>query len=327
MSTQRATVPASFFGIVLGLVGLGDCWRVAALAWGLPSSIGEAIMLGAFGVWILLSVLYLLKWLTSSAEALAEWRHPVQSCFVGLAPVATLLAGIAIAPHLHILAVWLIVIGAVAQLLYGIYFTAQLWSSEREIGTASPALYLPTVAGNFVTAFCAGYLGRPDVGTLFLGAGMLSWLSLESIISNRLSFHVAIPIPLRPTMGIMLAPPAVGCVGYLFVTGGISGGAPDLVAQLLVGYALLLLGLLARLMPWVVHQPFTAGYWAFSFGITALAFDTIVFVIRGLRGGLMEWLSIGLLIFATTVIVALIIGTVRLLVRGKLLPPPLISSV
>jgi tellurite resistance protein len=29
-------VPASFFGIILGLVGLGNCWRVAGKIWHLP---------------------------------------------------------------------------------------------------------------------------------------------------------------------------------------------------------------------------------------------------------------------------------------------------
>ena len=198
MTLPRVRIPASFFGIVLGLVGLGDCWRVATLAWGLPSSIADTIMGIAFGVWAVLLALYIAKWCTFYAEARAELHHPVQNCFVGLSAVATLLAGIAIAPHAHTLALVLTVIGSIAQLAYGVYFTSRLWVGDRDFGTASPALYLPTVAGNFVSAFCAGYFGYPAIGTLFLGAGLASWLSLESVITHRLTFHLMMPAPMRP---------------------------------------------------------------------------------------------------------------------------------
>ncbi len=325
MTLPRVRIPASFFGIVLGLVGLGDCWRVATLAWGLPSSIADTIMGIAFGVWAVLLALYIAKWCTFYAEARAELHHPVQNCFVGLSAVATLLAGIAIAPHAHTLALVLTVIGSIAQLAYGVYFTSRLWVGDRDFGTASPALYLPTVAGNFVSAFCAGYFGYPAIGTLFLGAGLASWLSLESVITHRLTFHLMMPAPMRPTMGIMLAPPAVGCVGYLVVTGGLTGGPPDLFAQALIGYALLQVCLLARLLPWVAKQPFSASYWAFSFGVTALAFDTIVFLLRG-QHGYIEGLSMGLFIFANVVIALLVTGTVWRLASGQLLPPPLTQT-
>ena len=42
LKANRSPVPASFFGMILGLVGLGNCWRVAAKIWHLPAWIGEA---------------------------------------------------------------------------------------------------------------------------------------------------------------------------------------------------------------------------------------------------------------------------------------------
>ena len=192
------------------------------------------------------------------------------------------------------------------------------------MGTISAALYLPTVAGNFVSAFCAGYFGHPDVGVLFLGAGFASWLSLESVITHRLAHHATLPAPMRPTLGIMLAPPAVGCVGYLFVTGGLGGGPADLFAQLLLGYALLQFAFLAGLLRWITRQPFMASYWAFSFGVTALAFDSIVFVLRGQKG-FMEWLSVGLFGLANLLIATLVALTLWRLLTGKLLPPPILQ--
>ncbi|MBJ7380509.1 MAG: dicarboxylate transporter/tellurite-resistance protein TehA [Polynucleobacter sp.] len=314
-------IPASFFGIVLGMVGLGDCWRLAAKVWGLPSQIGEAIMFIAFGVWVFLIIQYLFKWMRSREEALAEFNHPVQSCFIGLSGVATLLAAVAIGPHWHALAQLLFVIGALMQLIYGVYFMGRSWMGERDISSTTAAIYLPSVAGNFVSAFVSGYMGYQDVGILFFGAGLFSWLMIESLITHRLYHSTALPETLRPTIGIMLAPPVVGCIGYLFIT----SGRPDIVAQALFGYGLLQLLLLARVLGWVTKQPFTASYWAFSFGITAIAFDAIVFVQRGLTGYI-EWLSIILFVFANAVLLLLIVKTVLKFFNGTLLPPPLLAK-
>ncbi|MEI6300341.1 MAG: dicarboxylate transporter/tellurite-resistance protein TehA [Betaproteobacteria bacterium] len=321
MTTSRPAVPASIFGMVLGLVGLGDCWRVAAMAWGYSHAIDEIVMGVAFLVWLLVLILYIGKWFWARDEAIAELNHPVQSCFIGLSGVATMLAAVSVAPpHSTGLPLALAVVGAVLTQAYGVYFTARHWRGGRELETASPALYLPTVAGNFVSAFVAGYFGYETLGQLFLGAGMFSWLALESLITHRLSFVKAMAPPLRPAMGIMLAPPVVGCLAYLFVTGGMSGGKPDLFAQALLGYGLLQLALLLCLLPWIAKQPFAASYWAFSFGVTALAFDAIVFMLRG-QTGYIEWLAPVLFVLANVTMVILILGTLWRLAQGKLLAP------
>jgi tellurite resistance protein len=40
-------VPATFFGIVLGLGGLGNGWRATARLWGVPAPVGESLSLAA----------------------------------------------------------------------------------------------------------------------------------------------------------------------------------------------------------------------------------------------------------------------------------------
>ncbi len=321
-------IPASFFGIVLGLVGLGDCWRAAGHAWGLPDIYSVIVMSSGFVVWAILAALYIAKWIWATDEALAELRHPVQSCFIGLTGVATMLAAIAIydrygnGPHWHALGITLFVIGAVLQIGYGILFTSRQWTGDRDLGAVSAAIYLPTVAGNFVAAFAAGFFGYPGLGKVFLGVGLFSWLALESVITKRLGFHNAMAKPLRPTMGIMLAPPVVGCIGYLFVTGGPAGPRPDLFAQALFGYGLFVLLVLVAMFPWIAQQSFSASYWAFSFGITAVAFDAIVFVIRG-QTGYINGLAVCLFVFANIAIGILVLGTLWRLVTGALVPPPL----
>jgi tellurite resistance protein len=316
LKAKRSLVPASFFGMILGLVGLGNCWRVAAKIWHLPAWIGEAIMLLAIAIWLVLLLFYVGKWLWVREEALAEFEHPVLCCFIGLVPVSTVLVALAIAPYAHAIAVAFFVVGAIGQLGFGVYRSGRLWMGGRTPETTTPVLYLPTVAGGFVSAIVASVLGYREWGVLFFGMGMFSWLALESIIMQRLFLLEALPKPLRPTLGIQLAPPVVGCVAYL----GITSGQPDTFAQILFGYGLLQALILLRLMPWLFQQTFAASYWAFTFGIAALALSALRFVERGMTGA-MEGLAVLLFVGANLLIGGIAVGTVRLLLRGKLLPP------
>ncbi|MFD2031611.1 hypothetical protein ACFSKM_17310 [Ancylobacter dichloromethanicus] len=101
------------------------------------------------------------------------------------------------------------------------------------------------------------------------------------MLLNRFQHGAALPPAQRPTLGIQLAPPVVGAVTYLSLT----SDGPDIFAQALVGYGLLQLLLIARLLPWILRQPLSAAYWAFTFGLTALATSTLQLVERGASGG------------------------------------------
>jgi tellurite resistance protein len=48
--------------------------------------------------------------------------------------------------------------------------------------------------------------------------GYRAALALESVILHRLLVHDALAVPLLPTLGMQLAPPAVACVAYLGLT-------------------------------------------------------------------------------------------------------------
>ena len=167
----------------------------------------------------------------------------------------------------------------------------------RQPEMTTPILYLPTVAGSFVSAIVASALGYREWSALFFGMGMFSWLALESIIMQRLYLMDALPKPLRPTLGIQLAPPVVGCVAYL----GLTSGQPDIFAQILFGYGLVQALILLRLLPWLCQQPFAASYWAFTFGVSALALASLRFVERGMTG-VMESLAVLLFIGANIII-------------------------
>ena len=235
-------IPAAFFGIVLGLAGLGGAWRAAHQVWQTPAIVGEALMALAAIVWLLVSFLFILKWIYAWEEALDEAQDPVQCCYIGLAGVATMLIAAAALGYSRLVAEVLFGIGALFTLAFAAWRTGALWYGEREQSTNTPVLYLPAVAGGFVTATVASALGYPEWGQLAFGVGLFSWLAIESVLLHRLYTATSLTAPLRPTLGIQLAPPAVGAVAYLSV----NGGNPDLIAHALIGYALMQLLIMLR---------------------------------------------------------------------------------
>ncbi len=322
VSRRLPLVPASFFGIVLGTVGLGDCWRASHEAWGTSTVISDTIMTVAVVVWIALVVLFAAKWILRTDVALAEFHHPVQSCSIGLVAVTTLLMAYLADGWSRPLALVLFAVGAIGQLLYGCYFTANRLKGGQDALTISAAIYLPTVAGNFVSAFAAAYIGLHALAVLFFGAGVLSWLMIESQVGFRMAFSPRAAGPMLPAMGILLAPPVVGCEAYLFI----DQGRPGTFALALVGYGLFLFFVLAWSLPAVVAaQPFSAAYWAYSFGVTSLAFDLILMHARGL-GGFFDWISIVGLVVANAAVAILAVGTLVLLGKGKLIPKPALAN-
>src|SRR5512144_1870558 len=108
-------VPASLFSIVLGVAGLGNGWRVAARLWGVPEWIGETVLALAAFVWFIVALFYAGKWLWAREQALAEFRDPVQSCFVGLVGVATLLMAVVLAPRSTVFGWVLFALGGIIQ--------------------------------------------------------------------------------------------------------------------------------------------------------------------------------------------------------------------
>ena len=306
-------VPASYFGMVIGLAGLGTAWRWAHQVWDLPAVVGEAIMWLSIAVWVALTILYLAKWSLARDDAKAEVAHPVQCCFVGLIGVATMLVAGGIQPYSPTLAAILFTAGAALAFGFAVWRTGGLWQDEREHAATTAVLYLPTVAGSFVTAASAGAVGYADWGQVFFGGGLFSWLAIESVLLGRMLTGPELAAALRPTHGIQLAPAPVAAVAYLSVT----QGPPDVFAHALIGYGVLQSLILLRLLPWIGAGGFTPSYWGFTFGITALATAPLKLLARGDSGAMANLAGI-LFGTANLTIAAVMIGTVLLAMRGQL---------
>lgn len=311
-----ARLHPALFGLVLGLLGLSGAWhRLGRFDLPTAEAIGNTLLVVAVSLLGLLLVLWAAKALRHPDVLRQEWRHPVQGALLALLPVATLMAVVLLAGHfpaLHAVLLPLALLVLAGQGVMAWHVVADLSSGKTPPELVTPALYLPTVPGGFVGAMALHALGLHGWATLLLGMGLGAWALLEMRILNRL-FSGPLPLGLRPTLGIEMAPASVGALAVASLW-------PELPADALMVVLGVASGpVLAVLTRWryLIEVPFNVGFWSFSFPLAAFAGATVEAVRRGAWPVEVAFTAVGL---ATAVVVFLLFKTVILTARGNLLP-------
>jgi len=310
-------MPVSFFSMAVGALAWGQSWQAAALVWPLPTWLVTVASALGLIVWVALLWGYARKCLRQAQAVRDEFKHPVQSAMTALLPVSTLLAAITLKPGMPELAWGLLALGLSTQLVLGLWLAGRFWQGGRAPESVNASVYLPSVAQNFVAATACASFGWPTLAGLFFGAGLFSWLALDAMVMARAATLDALEPALRPLQGIQLAPPVVGGLSYLSLT----SGPPDLMAMMLFGYGLYQALLAVRQLPWTLQADFAPSYWAFSFGVMALASMGLRLWARAPDEQLWQLLGPTLFGVANLVFAVLLWNTVKLFAQGRLLPP------
>ena len=192
-SDKVLNLPAGYFGIVLGTIGMGFAWRYASQVWQVSHWLGDGLVILAMIIWGLLTSAFITRLIRFPHSVLAEVRHPVLSSFVSLFPATTMLVAIGFVPWFRPLAVCLFSFGVVVQLAYAAWQTAGLWRGSHPEEATTPGLYLPTVANNFISAMaCGAWLsvngGEGDtLAKMLFGYGLLQLLFMLRLMPWYLS--------------------------------------------------------------------------------------------------------------------------------------------
>lgn len=91
-------LPAGYFGMVLGTIGMGFARRYASHIWAVSHWIGDALVIPAMVIWGLLTLAFMTRLVRFPHSVIAEIRHPVMSSFVSLFPATTMLVAIGFVP-------------------------------------------------------------------------------------------------------------------------------------------------------------------------------------------------------------------------------------
>lgn len=308
-------VPANFYAIPFGLVGLARVWTLAGSLYGLPASIGAALFLVATLVFLVLLASFVARLVLAPRAVVSELQHPVLGPFYSLLPISGMLLAMALqsyAPGAALVVFWTFFL---ATALLGGWLTGRWIAAELDPEKFHPGYFLPTVAGGLLGGECSARFGMVGLGWMSFGVGMICWLLLGSIILNRLFFRPTLPAALIPTLAIEVAPPVVAGNTYFVLT----GGRVDLFSYILAGYAVLMVLVQLRLAPMYLKLAFTPGFWGFTFSYAAVAEFALLWmsITHPPAATLLGW---GVLVAITLLIGGIAARTIVALGQGKLLP-------
>lgn len=307
-------VPMSLFASVMGTGGLGLAWRKAGIVFEVSAWPGELLLLLACIFYVGLITLHVARELRYPGSHLKEFRDARTAAFVPAFSVSTAIVAAAIAPHSLAVAqsIWCLAAGLHAG--FALLLLRRWFSEHRPVTELSPAWFIPIV-GNLLMPVVGLPLGFEKASWALFGVGSIFWIILAPVMTFRIFFADPLPRHSSPSLFILLAPPSVGALALI----GLTGGAPSMLTHALFGFATFIAVLMASLLPRLIDSHFGLSWWALTFPSAAYASLAVSYAGTYLDPVLL-WLGLGALAFAS-LIVAFVFGeSLRALIKGELLP-------
>lgn len=302
--------PVAWFAVVMGLGGLTIAWERAEEILQLPFHASPALLGLATLAFSILTVLYSAKYLKYRDAVNAEWKHPITLNFVPTFSIGLILLAIAWLPYNTGYSYLLWFFGSSIQLLLTLYIVSRwVHHPQFEIIHLNPAWFIPVV-GNILVPIAGVQHAPVEISWFFFSLGLMFWPILLAIIFYRIIFHGSLPERLLPTLFILIAPPAVGFVSYVTLTGTV-----DALAQILYNGGLFFTLLLFFQARWFARLKFFLSWWAYSFPLAAVTVASLVMVRH--TGSLVYLRLSGLLLGITSVVIAGLLVRTMLAVRRK----------
>lgn len=313
-----ACLPVGFFGAAMGLSGLCVAWRLAAVLFGLPLFIAEAIGFLAVLAFLLIAAGYVAKLAFYPARVAAEWNHPVIGPLFSTIPISLLLLPIVLRPYAPGLATLIWILGAASMAGFTTYIVARWLTRQPAIDHAAPTWFVPVIGALNIPA--AGmFHDVPAVHQFYLlavGIGFVFAFVLFTLVFARLVFRPPMPAPLTPSLAILMAPFGVGFIGYTQTIENI-----DLFASMLLACGLfMVIVLLPVLVRAARRPPFRLSWWALSFPLASVVVSSLRYAIA-LPIAATLWVAASMLALGTASIFWVLFETLHRLARGDLFDP------
>jgi len=312
LTTRLANYPVSFFAIVMGLTGFTIATQKIEESLEI-TDIPSTVLLGiTLGVFLVLTAVYTLKLVRHRAACVREFNDPVRLSFFPAFSISLLLVSIAFLPLSEITSLVFWIVGTVLHLVLTL-IVLSMWVQQPkfEIKHISPVWFIPVV-GNILVPL-AGVVHAPDeISWFFFSTGLVFWMVLQTLFFYRIFFHHPLPEKLLPTFFILLAPPAVGFLAYVKLSGGV-----DNFAYILYYFALFLFLFLLVQIPMLRRARFFLSWWAYSFPVAATAIASVLMYretdVRFFY--IIAWVIFAMLI---VIIVTLAVLTIRAIARSQI---------
>jgi tellurite resistance protein len=315
MTDERARLknfPISWFALIMGMAGFTIVWSRAEQVFSLPFSISPVLLGFTAVLFVLLTAIYAAKAVKYPQEVMGEIRHPVKLAFVPSFSIGILLLSVACLHTAPAISFWLWALGSVLHLAITLYvLSSWIHHTKYEVAHLNPAWFIPVV-GNILVPVAGVHHASIEISWFFFSLGLFFWPILTAIIFNRLIFHGSLPERFMPTLFIFIAPPAVGFLSWISISGGL-----DAFGRVLYFVALVFTLLLATQYSYFIRLKFFLSWWAYSFPVAAI---TLASFVMAKETGIVfyTWIATGLLLILSLLITLLLVRTALAVMRREI---------
>lgn len=308
-SNRLQFFPIMMFATIMGLAGLTLVYERMNEVFFFPSFVATFMLIGTTIAYFLVLFFYVKKLLKYLDEVKKEFSHPVRINFFAASSIATLLMSIIYRHYIVELSNIFFIFGAFFHIFFTFY-TIKFWiNNNLEMQHSNPAWFIPIV-GNLIVPIAGKGFIDDSILYFYYSIGVFFWIVLFAIILNRIIFHNQFAPKFMPTLFILIAPPAIGFVSYIKLTGSL-----DFFAQILFN-----LGLFFTILVFVMYKNFIKikffiSWWAFTFPMAAVTLSSIL--MYDLTKFWVYSLIAYILTIITTIIVALVAKETILHMRKK----------
>lgn len=269
-SNRLQFFPVMMFAIVMGLSGLSLVLKKLSEILYFPTVIADVLGLLSSMIFLLVLGNYLLKLFKYKEEVKNEITHPIRINFFAAISISTLILSIFYRHTFDQLSQILFILGATLHIILTFY-TMKFWiNNNLEIQHSNPAWFIPIV-GNLIVPIAGKNFIDDSVLYFYFSIGIFFWIILFSIILNRIIFHKQFAPKFMPTLFILIAPPAIGFLSYVKLSGEL-----DFFAHILYSLGLFFTILVFTMYKNYINIKFFISWWAFTFPMAAISLSTIL---------------------------------------------------
>jgi len=262
----------SFFAPILWLWGLTIVLQKMEWLYNIPK-ISMFLLIFTIIVLSAVSVTYLLKIFFFRSEVKKEFFHPVKINFFPAFPKWLLILSIAFLTISIPTAKILWIIGASMNLIFTLWIFSIYINKPFEIKHINPAWFIPVVT-NIVIPI-TGLVVFPQysyISWFFFAIWLVFWLLIFFMFMYRIIFHHPLSQKLLPTLVILIAPPSIGFISWMKLTGNVLSPFAFILFYLAVFLFLLLMVDVKKFF----KIKFYLSWRAYSFPLAAFALANVL---------------------------------------------------
>jgi len=309
----------------MGWCGLAQAWlRASDSSAGLPTLLATLAGAVALVIFLLVSVLGLVRWSQYPSAVAMDMQHPVRHPFLATIPISIMLLaslGVAIfwnaSESLNTSIRWVWAVGSLLEILATLWVTAR-WLQAKEAGgpgwnAITPILCSPVV-GNALAPLGGLTIGLEPWAMAQFGLGLFLWPVMQTLLVVRWVHVGPLPPRMMPALFIMVVPPSI--VGLDLLQMGVA--LPWIWCMWGIGAFFLALALTQ--ITTLRSLPFGMPHWGMSFPMAAFPFLPLGLASLSDFG----WLVLpgyALLAITTALVLWLSLATLKGLLSGALLSP------